>query len=71
MNKNIAPLHCTKILTVLYIIISLAVMGIFFFTSTPKVDEYIGVNSVALWGTLLAVLVVVVLAIHAALQAKK
>lgn len=71
MNKNIAPLHYTKILTVLYIIISLAVMGIFFFTSTPKADEYIGVNSVALWGTLLAVLVVVVLAIHAALQAKK
>lgn len=71
MNKRVSTLHYTKILTVLYVIVSFVVMGIFFFTSTPKADEYIGVNSVALWGVLLAALIAIMLVICAALQARK
>lgn len=71
MNKNSTSPNYTKILNVLYIIVSLVVMTIFFFVSTPKADEYIGLNSVALWGTILASLIAVALTVSILLRPKK
>lgn len=71
MNKRNASLDYKKILNVLYIIISLAVMTAFLFSGTPRTDEYIGAYGVAFWGTILAALIAIVLAVSAVLRAKK
>lgn len=71
MNKQYTSPNYIKILNVLYIIVSLVTMGIFFFASTPRLDEYFGINAVAMWGTMLAALIVVALAIGVALRTKK
>ena len=71
MNKQYTSPNYIKILNVLYIIISLVVMGIFFIASIPRIDEYFGINAVARLGAMLAVLIVVALAIGVALRAKK
>jgi hypothetical protein len=61
----------TKILTILYFAVSITAMVLFFFYSAPKSDEYIGLNSLAMWGTLLSAFMALLLSISTILWSKK
>ena len=71
MSKKRTSPNYTKILNVLYIVISLAVMVTFIFASTPRSEEYLGIFGVTSWGAILAAFTAIALAVSAMLQAKK
>lgn len=61
MSKTITQINHKKILTTLYILLSAVSLSVFFFTSTPSLDEYIALNAMALWGTLVASVILLTL----------
>ncbi len=63
--------NLSKILSVLYVIVSLVTMAIFFFYSYPRGDEYTGINSIALWGVVLSVAILVALGVCSVVNRKK
>ena len=64
MTKNRISPNYIEILSAIYIIVTLAIMAVFLFASTPNADEYIGLYGAASWGVLLATPIAAVLIIN-------